>query len=75
MTWKVNTDTGDLINPNGNVVTTLDGPPYKIPDDAQKWAEQKFRSMTMNELDTKVLADFAQLWVGDVEFVNGDVGQ
>jgi len=68
MTWKINKDNGDLIDPNGNVVATIEGPPYTIPDDAQKWAESEFRSMTMADLDTDTLADFAQLWIGDVEF-------
>jgi len=72
MTWKINKDNGDLIDPNGNVVATIEGPPYTIPDDAQKWAEGEFRSMTMTDLDTQTLADFAQLWVGDVEFTDSD---
>jgi len=72
MTWKIDTDTGNLIDPNGNVVVTLDGPPYKSPDDVQKWAEKKFRSMKMSELDTDTLADFAQIWTGDVEFTEGE---
>jgi hypothetical protein len=70
MTWKINTETGELIDPNGNVVANLGEPPYKAPDDAQKWAEQEFRSMTMAEIDTDTLADFAQLWTGDVVFTN-----
>jgi hypothetical protein len=69
MTWKINKETGELLGPNGEVVATLEGPPYTVPDDAQKWAEEQFRSMTMNELDTDTLADFAQLWIGDVEFI------
>jgi len=72
MSWKINSQTGELINPNGNVETKLDGPPYTVPDDAQEWAEQEFRSMTMSELDTDTLADFAQLWVGDVEFTSNE---
>jgi len=72
MTWKINTNTGELIDPNGVAVDTLDGPPYTIPDDAQKWAEQEFRSMSMADLDTDTLADFAQLWTGDVEFTESD---
>lgn len=70
MTWKIDEDTGELTDPNGVVVTTLDGPPYTSPEDAQKWAEQEFRSMTMADLDTDTLADFAQLWIGDVEFTD-----
>jgi len=70
MTWKINSNSGELIDPNGTVITTLDGPPYTIPYDAQKCAEQEFRSMTMAELDTDTLADFAQLWTGDVEFTD-----
>jgi len=68
MTWLLDTDTGELTDPNGDIVAVLDGPPYTIPDDAQEWAETEFRSMSMSEIDTDTLADFAQLWVGDVEF-------
>jgi len=70
MTWKIDTQTGELIDPSGNVVANLGGEPYTIPDDAQEWAEQEFRSMTMADLDTDTLADFAQLWIGDVEFTD-----
>lgn len=68
MTWYLDTKTGELHGPDGQVRTTLDGPPYRIPYDAQKWAEQEFRGMSMADLSTDTLADFAQLWIGDVEF-------
>lgn len=68
MTWKLNANTGELYDPNNNVVASLGEPPYKIPEDVQKWAESEFRSMTMEDIDTDTLADFAQLWIGDVEF-------
>jgi hypothetical protein len=67
MTWTLNTETGELHGPDGQVRTTLDGPPYRIPDDAQKWAEQEFRKLSMADLTTDVIADYAQLWVGDIE--------
>lgn len=68
MTWKIDVNTGELLDPSGTVVTTLNGPPYTVPDDAQKWAEKEFRNMTMADIDTDTLADFAQVWTGDVEF-------
>jgi hypothetical protein len=67
MTWYIDTDTGDLIDPNGKTVDNLGAGPYRIPDDAQAWGETQFRAMTMSELTTDQLADFAQLWAGDVE--------
>jgi hypothetical protein len=67
MTWKIDTNTGELIDPNGDVATTLDGPPFKIPTDAQQWASVQFRSLSMSELTTDKIADFAEIWVGDVE--------
>jgi hypothetical protein len=41
-----------------------------LPDDAQKWASEEFRKLTMAELTTDKIALFAQLWVGDVEVKN-----
>lgn len=67
MTWNLDTETGELYGPDGNVRTTLNGPPYTIPDDAQAWAEGEFRMLSMADLTTATLADFAQLWVGDIE--------
>lgn len=67
MTWTLDTDTGELRGPDGNVRTTIDGPPYHIPDDAQRWAESEFRKMSMADLTTGVLADYAELWAGDVD--------
>jgi hypothetical protein len=74
MTWHLDVDTGELRDPDGNVRTTLDGPPFRIPDDAQKWAETEFRSLTMSDLTTDRIADFAQLWVGDVETTSDGSG-
>jgi hypothetical protein len=71
MTWTIDTQTGELRGPKGAVRATLDGPPYRIPDDAQQWAEDNFRNLSMNELTVDILADYAQLWVGDVETVKG----
>jgi len=67
MTWYLNTETGELYDPNGQVRTTIDGPPYHVHSDAQKWAEQEFRKLSMADLTTDVIADYAQLWVGDIE--------
>jgi hypothetical protein len=67
MTWYLNPDTGELTDPNGSVVGVVDGPPYTVPDDAQAWGEAEFRTMSMSELTTDEIADFAQLWTGDVE--------
>lgn len=67
MTWHLDTDTGELYDPDGTVVTTLAGPPYTIPNDAQAWAASEFREMTMADLTTDILANYAELWVGDIE--------
>jgi hypothetical protein len=71
MTWTFNKSTGELLGPGGQVQTTLSGPPYRLPDDAQKWAETEFRQISMSELTTDMLADYAELWVGNVEVVEG----
>jgi len=70
MTWTVDPETGELYDPNGNLVTTLDGDngSYKLPTAAQTWALSQLRSMSMADLTTDKLADFAQIFAGDVEF-------
>jgi hypothetical protein len=68
MTWYLDADTGDLYDPSGGKRATLDGPPYTLPNDAQAWAATEFRAMQMSDLTTDKLADFAELWVGDIEF-------
>jgi len=67
MTWILDLSTGDLYGPDGEIRTTLDGPPYKTPDDVQKWAESQFRNMNMSDLTTDIIADYAEIWVGDIE--------
>jgi len=67
MTWYLDPETGELHDPSGTVVTTLDGPPYELPQDVQEWAESEFRNLSMTDLSTDKIADFAQLWIGDVE--------
>jgi len=69
MTWKLNTDTGELIDPNGNVRATIEGPPYQIPKDIQSWGEDTFRSKSLAEMTTEDIADFAQIWMGDIETI------
>jgi hypothetical protein len=66
MTWTLNTKTGELHGPDGNVRATLEAP-FRMPDDAQRWAEQEFRKMNMTDLTTDILADYAELWAGDVD--------
>lgn len=70
MTWTVDAETGDLYDPNGDVVTTLDSDDetYRLPTDAQEWAELELRNMSMADLTTDKMADFAQIYAGDVEF-------
>jgi hypothetical protein len=67
MTWYVDLPSGDIIDPNGETVGNLGDGPHTIPTDLQAWGEAQFRAMSMSELTTDDLADFAQLWVGDVE--------
>jgi hypothetical protein len=68
MTWYIDLDTGELYDPSGTVVATLDGPPYSAPDDVQGWVNSELRSLSIADLTTGRLADFAQAWAGDVEF-------
>jgi len=68
MTWKIDSSTGELINPNGDVVTVLDGPPYSTRQ-AKNWANDHIRSMQMADLTTEDLVNFAELWQGDVDSV------
>jgi hypothetical protein len=67
MTWYLDGDTGELYDPSGNVRTVISDP-TRIPDQPQEWAEREFRSLSMADLSTDRIADFAQLWVGDVEW-------
>lgn len=71
MTWTFDKSTGELSGPDGQVRTTVAGPPYRLPDDAQNWAETQFRQLNMSDLTVDILADYAQLWVGDIEVVEG----
>lgn len=69
MTWTLDLTTGELSDPNGDVVTVIDGPPFNLPTDVQEWGEAQFREAKMSELTTDKIADFAQLWMGDIETV------
>jgi len=67
MTWKLNIDTGELTDPNGNVRTTIEGPPFTIPEDVQEWGEKRFREASIADITTDDIADYAQLWMGDID--------
>jgi len=69
MTWTLDTSTGEVTAPWGDVVATIDAP-YQTPGDVQQIAEAMFRAESMGYMSTDRIADFAQAWMGDIEVVD-----
>lgn len=65
--WTINKETGEVKNPDGNVVATVEGD-VRIPQAVQKVAEEAFRDENMDDLTTDDIADYAVAWMGGVEY-------
>jgi len=68
MTWYLDSETGDVYNPSGEVVGNVDGPPFTIPDDIRQAVLDEVLSNENASVRGVHLKAVLEVSSGDVEF-------
>lgn len=68
MTWYLDSETGDLYYPNGDVADNLGDGPFTLPDDVQDWAYPLVKEIGIVNLTDEQMLFLFEAAGGEVKF-------